>query len=564
LAKVATVTIPMVLKEIVDTLDAAGGAALAVPVGLLLAYGTLRFVTTMFRELQSAVFAWVQSGIVRSISVRVVEHLHRLSLRFHLQRKTGAVARDIGRGTSSVSTVLNYMLFNIVPTFVEVLLVAIILTTAYHAMFAIVCLVTFVIYVIFTFGVTRWRMKFRTRMNALDSQASSQAIDGLLNFETVQYFGNARFELERYDESLQAWSKASIQSQTSLGLLNAGQGLLIAAGVTCTMLLAAQGVVDQSMTIGDLVAVNAYLIQIFIPLGFLGTVYSILKHALADMERMFELLETPAEVVDAADASPLQVSDGDVRFEDVRFSYDEEREVLHEVSIHIPAGSSVAVVGPSGSGKSTLARLLFRFYDVGSGSIRVDGQDIREVTQESLRAAIGVVPQDTVLFNDTIRYNLHYARLDASDAEIEDAARMANIHDFIESLPQGYDTLVGERGLKLSGGEKQRVAIARALLKRPAVMIFDEATSSLDSQSEQVILSSMRSVAAERTTLMIAHRLSTVVDCAQIIVLAHGRVVERGTHQELLSLDGLYARMWRLQQDNDEAEGEPGLADDRP
>ncbi len=561
-AKGATVAVPLVLKQVVDTLDVEASDAIIVPLGLLVAYGGLRLASTLFRELQSTLFAWVQYDIVREIAGRVLSHLHSLSLRFHLDRKTGAVARDIDRGTSSVSTFLNYLLFNIVPTIVEVGLVAAILLREYSLRFALVCVVAFVAYVGFTFGITRWRLKYRTEMNQRDSLASSQAIDGLINYETVKYFGNERFELERYGEALAAWSKAGVRSQSSLALLNVGQGLIIAGAVTWTMVLAAQGVADRELTIGDLVAVNAYLIQIFLPLGFLGTVYSILKHALADMERMFDLLERKPEIVDLPDAQPLAVTGGHVRFDNVRFSYNDDREVLHGITIDIPAGQRVAVVGPSGSGKSTLARLLFRFYDVSSGRVTIDGQDLRHVAQQSVRDAIGIVPQDTVLFNDTLHYNLQYARLDATDDEIIEAARAANIHDFVSSLPQGYDTLVGERGLKLSGGEKQRVAIARALLKRPRILVFDEATSSLDSRSEQAILEAMRRVAAGHTSLVIAHRLSTIVDADRIVVLRDGEVVEQGTHAELLGGDGLYAEMWRLQQEarddeTDDLGGEP-------
>jgi len=551
-AKVATVSVPQILREVVDNLDPTIATTVVLPLSLLIAYGALRFASTLFRELQSTVFAWVRQGIMRRMSRRVVSHLHSLSLRFHLARKTGAVARDIGRGTNSVSTLLNYLLFNIVPTFIEVGLVAAILVLQYDTRFATVCLGAFVTYLVFTFAVTRWRMKFRIEMNQLDSKASSEAIDGLLNYETVKYFGNEDFEVGRYDASLADQETAAIKSQASLALLNAGQGLIIAVGVTWTMVLAAQGVVDGTMSIGDLVAVNAYLIQIFIPLGFLGTVYSILKHSLADMERMFDLLDEDPEIEDAPDARPLDPARGDIAFDGVSFAYDPNRPILKNVSFDVPAGSQVALVGPSGSGKSTIARLLYRFYDVQDGVVRVAGSDVREVTWSSLRDAIGIVPQDTVLFNDTIRYNLQYARLDAPFEDLVEAARMANILDFIEGLPDGWDTVVGERGLKLSGGEKQRVAIARAILKRPRFLIFDEATSSLDSRSEQAILGAMRDVARGHTTLVIAHRLSTIVDSDQILVLDAGEVVERGTHDELLARDGLYAQMWALQQDTRE------------
>lgn len=553
-AKVATVTVPLILREVVDGLDPQVTTTIVLPLALLIGYGALRFASAMFRELQSTVFAWVRQGIMRRMSRRVVSHLHSLSLRFHLARKTGAVARDIGRGTNSVSTLLNYLLFNIVPTFIEVGLVAAILITQYDARFASVCVGAFAAYLVFTFVVTRWRMKYRIEMNQLDSKASSEAIDGLLNYETVKYFGNEDFEVGRYDASLADQETAAIKSQASLSLLNAGQGLIIAVGVTWTMVLAAQGVVDRTMSIGDLVAVNAYLLQIFIPLGFLGTVYSILKHSLADMERMFDLLDEPAEIVDARGAKDLDPGRGDIVFDGVSFAYDPNRPILKNISFDVPAGAQVALVGPSGSGKSTIARLLYRFYDVQEGAIRVAGDDVRDVTWASLRDAIGIVPQDTVLFNDTIRYNLQYARLDASHDELVEAARMANILSFIEALPDGWDTVVGERGLKLSGGEKQRVAIARAILKRPRFLIFDEATSSLDSRSEQAILGAMRDVARGHTTLVIAHRLSTIVESDMILVLEAGELVERGTHDELLAKDGLYASMWWLQQDTRDAE----------
>lgn len=545
LAKVATVSLPLLLRDAVDALDTRAAA----PVGLLVAYGVLRFAAAGFRELQSVVFAWVQNALVRRMSVRVVEHLHRLGLRYHLERHTGAVARDIGRGTSSVSTLLNYLLFNIVPTIIEVLLVSAILLWNYDLRFALTCLLTFSLYVAFTFGVTQWRLRFRTEMNRLDSRANSEAVDGLLNYETVKYFGNEPFELQRYDRTLEEWGDASIRSQASLSFLNAGQGLIIAAGVSVGMVLAALGVEDGTLSLGDFVAVNAFLVQIFLPLGFLGTVYSILRHALTDMERMFDLLAIPPEITDRDGATPLVVEEPSVEFRNVSFGYTPDRPVLHGLSFRVEPGTTVAFVGPSGAGKSTLARLLFRFYDVDRGEVRVGGRDVREVTWESLRAAIGIVPQDTVLFNESLRYNLRYARLDATDDELDAAVRQAELSAFIASLPQGLDTVVGERGLKLSGGEKQRVAIARAMLKRPAVLVFDEATSSLDSRSEQAILASMREVAAQRTSLVIAHRLSTIADADCIHVLDGGRIVESGTHDELLARGGLYAHLWALQRD---------------
>ena len=547
-AKVATVSIPLLLRELVDSLDASLNVVEAIPLGLLIAYGAFRLSSTLFREIQSTVFARVRHGIMRRLSLQVVAHLHRLSLRFHLARKTGELTRDIGRGTSSVTTVLNHLLFNILPTFIELGLVAAILLSEYDAKYALVAVVTVALYGASTFGLTQWRLKFRTEMNRQDSEANSRAVEALLNFETVKYFGNEAFELGRYDESLKKLEDVAVKSQASLSLLNVVQGGLIAGGVTIIMVMASQGVVDGELTIGDLVAVNAFLLQLFVPLGFLGTIYSMLKHALNDMERMFSLLETEPEVVDAPGAGELTVDHGRIEFDDVSFGYDADRQVLHGVSFEIPAGHKVAVVGASGSGKSTLARLLYRFYDVGSGSVRIDGQDVSGVTQTSLRSAIGIVPQDTVLFNDTLAFNIRYGRLDATHAEVEEAARMAQLADFISELPEGYNTVVGERGLKLSGGEKQRVAIARALLANPRILIFDEATSSLDSESEQAIVHSLKQLDRNRTSLVIAHRLSTIVDADRIVVLGSGRLLESGTHEELLGAGGQYAHLWELQQ----------------
>lgn len=554
-AKAATVAVPLVLKQIVDALDTTRGAVLAAPIGLVLAYGALRAATSLFRELQTVVFARVRLGIMRSVSVRLLSHLHALSLRFHLDRKTGSITRDIDRGTSSISTTLNYLLFNIVPTIIEVVMVSSILLAKYNWRYTMVIAVAFAFYVAFTLWVTGWRMQYRKTANELDSKASSFAVDSLLNFETVKYFGNENFEIDRYDVALRDYEKASLKSQMSLSFLNEGQSIAIAVGVTVIMLLAAQDVADQKMSIGDLVAVNAFLLQLFMPLGFLGTVYTILKNSFADMERMFALLEQTPEIQDAEATVTVHERTGRIQFKDVVFGYDPDREILHGISFEVQPGQKVAIVGPSGAGKSTIARLLFRFYDVWDGSVELDGVDVREQAQADLRKAIGIVPQDTVLFNETIYYNISYGRLDATKEEIEEAARMAHLESFISSLPNGWDTVVGERGLKLSGGEKQRVAIARAILKQPSVLVFDEATSSLDSASEQAILSAMRDVAQHRTTLTIAHRLSTIVDSDVILVMQAGLIVEQGDHKGLLERRGEYWRLWTLQQAEEEDAG---------
>ncbi|MCU7847840.1 MAG: ABC transporter ATP-binding protein/permease [Candidatus Thiodiazotropha sp. (ex Lucinoma kastoroae)] len=548
LAKFANVGIPLVLKEIVDLLEKGDRTLLVLPLFLLLGYGVLRLSSSLFNELRDAIFARVRYRAMRNLSSRVLSHLHELSLRFHLERQTGAISRDLERGTRSVSTILNYMVFSIIPMVVEFSLVAAVLLTQYEIIFTLVTFGTVAVYVGFTLAITEWRMEYRHTMNRLDSQANSQAFDSLINYETVKYFGNESLELKCFDETLSRWEDNAVKSQTSMSLLNFGQGGIIAMGVTLVMIFAANGVVTGSMSLGDLVLVNAFMLQLFIPLNFLGMVYRQIKYSLADMDLIFKLLEKQPEITDAADAASLQLGGGEVRFEQVDFSYQVERQILSQVDFVIRAGEKVAVVGHSGAGKSTLSRLLFRFYDVTGGCITVDDQDIRQLTRQSLRSAIGIVPQDTVLFNDTIYYNLAYGRPDANRDEIEEAARIAHIADFIEQLPDGFQTVVGERGLKLSGGEKQRVAIARAMLKRPRILIFDEATSSLDSKTEQAIQETLREVAKHHTTLVIAHRLSTVVDADRILVMERGRIVEQGTHQQLLMQNGLYHQMWQLQQ----------------
>jgi len=551
-AKLANVSVPLLLKELVDSMNPKGGldaqALLVVPLGLLVAYGLLRLSTTVFAELRELIFAKATEGASRSISLQVFRHLHALSLRFHLERQTGGMTRDIERGTRAVHSLISYSLYSIFPTLIEVTLVLSILAVKFDMWFAWITIIALIFYISFTIMVTEWRNQFRRQMNELDSTAHSRAIDSLLNYETVKYFNNEEFEAQRYDRSLERYRKAALKSQTTLSILNTGQQLIIAAGLVAMLWRATQGVIDGRMTLGDLVMVNAFMIQLYIPLGFLGVLYREIKQGLTDLEKMFTLMEREREVADAPGALALQIDQPEVTFSNVGFAYDPARPILHNISFTIPAGKTVAVVGPSGSGKSTLARLLFRFYDVQQGQIAIAGQDIRHVTQTSVRQAIGIVPQDTVLFNDTVEYNIAYGQPGATREQVIEAAQSAHIHNFINSTPKGYDTMVGERGLKLSGGEKQRVAIARTLLKNPPILIFDEATSALDSANERAIQAELQNVAQNKTTLVIAHRLSTVVDAHEILVMEAGHILERGTHTTLLALNGRYAQMWALQQ----------------
>ncbi len=546
-AKATNVAVPIFYKQAVDSLTDPAGGLIVLPVALLITYGLTRVLAQAFGEFRDAVFSRVAQRAIRLAGLKTFRHLHRLSLRFHLGRKTGGISRAVERGTKGIEFLLRFMLFNVIPTMLEIILVCGVLWYLYGITFALVTFSTMCIYIIWTLVITEKRLKYRRVMNETDSEAHTRAVDSLLNFETVKYFGNEEHEANRFDQALRGYEAAAVKSGVSLAGLNIGQGFIISSGVTISMLLAGKGIVDGTMTIGDFVLVNSYLIQLFLPLNFLGFVYREIKRSLTDMDAMFELIDQEEEIRDSENAKSLSIKGGEVVFEKVRFQYDVRRPILKDISFRVAPGRNIALVGPSGSGKSTISRLLYRFYDVAEGRITIDGQDIRDITQSSLRAAIGMVPQDTVLFNDTIYYNIAYGRPDATPSEVEEAARLAKIHDFIMTLPDKYQSKVGERGLKLSGGEKQRVAIARTILKRPHILIFDEATSALDSETEQGILSSLREVSENHTTLTIAHRLSTVIDADEILVLESGEVVERGSHDQLLGLNSRYSDMWQRQ-----------------
>jgi ATP-binding cassette subfamily B protein len=557
-AKLAIVFIPFIYKEVIDALNVTGpdgkvGALVVIPILMIVAFGAARVAGQAFGELRDAVFAKVGQHALRTVALQVFRHLHGLSLAFHLDRQTGGLSRVIERGTKGIDFLLRFSLFNILPTLLELSLVCGVLLINYGPAYSLVTLFSVGVYIAFTLTVTEWRLQHRREMNRTDSEASTRAIDSLLNFETVKYFGNEGHEAARFDQSMARYEKAAVRSQTSLAMLNIGQGIIIAFGMCTVLLLAAQGIIDGELTLGDFVLINTFMMQLYQPLGFLGFVYREIKQSLVDMDKMFQLIDLHAEVGDAPGAKPLRIGAGEVVFENVDFGYENNRQILHGISFKVPAGNTVAIVGPSGAGKSTISRILFRFYDVTGGRVLIDGQDVRGVTQASLRANVGIVPQDTVLFNDSIRYNIRYGRVDATDQDIDAAAKLAQIHDFVTSLPDGYDSAVGERGLKLSGGEKQRVAIARTILKDPGILLFDEATSALDSETEKEIQAALRLVSRDRTTLVIAHRLSTIVDADEIIVLDAGRIVERGRHEELLAANGMYAAMWQRQQEQAEA-----------
>ncbi len=553
LAKGINVGVPILYKMAVDAISDNAAAIVIVPVGILVAYGLARVLSLAFGEFRDAIFAKVAQRAIREAGLKTFRHLHRLALRFHLDRQTGGLSRAVERGTKGIDFLLNFMLFNVLPTLLEILLVCAIMWGLFNFWFALVTFITVGTYIYWTVAVTDWRLKYRRTMNKMDGEANTKAIDSLLNYETVKYFGNEEHEAKRFDRALRSYETAAVKSKVSLSMLNVGQGAVISAGMTILMIMAGFGVQDGTMTLGDFVLVNSYLIQLFLPLNFLGFVYREIKQSLTDMDEMFGLLERETEIEDKSAAEELHITGGEVIFENVSFHYEKERSILENVSLTVKPGQTVAIVGPSGAGKSTISRLLYRFYDVTDGRILIDGQDIRDVTQDSVRSSIGIVPQDTVLFNDTIYYNIAYGRPTASPSEIEDAARLASIHDFVSELPEGYNTRVGERGLKLSGGEKQRVAIARTILKGPEILIFDEATSALDTHTEKEIQQSLRDVAAERTALVIAHRLSTVIDADEIIVLEKGSVVERGTHTALLAQKGTYEAMWSRQQEAEKA-----------